>query len=140
MVKLTLKPDPIKPHFFIVDEFQPISVGLSRSHTSRRSPMWRPPTDVFETAEMVTVRVEIAGMEESEFVIVVDGEQLSIRGMRTDIAERRAYYQMEIRFGEFIVEVPIPSPVDVEKAHAVYQNGFLKVELPKVRATHIDIE
>ena len=140
MVKLTLKPDPMEPHFFIVDEFQQLSSGSSRIHSSRRSPHWRPPTDVFETVEMVTIRVEIAGMVESEFVIVLDGNLLSIRGARADIAERRAYHQMEIRFGEFIVEVPLPCPVEVEKAQAIYQNGFLKVELPKMRAAHIPID
>lgn len=140
MVKLTLKPDPMKPQYFIVDEFQQLSSGSSRIHTSRRSPLWRPPTDVYETVEAVTIRVEIAGMVESGFAIIVDDNLLSIRGARTDIVERRAYHQMEIRFGEFIVEVPLPCPVEVENAQAIYQNGFLKVELPKVRATHVAIE
>ncbi|RME06372.1 MAG: hypothetical protein D6803_06650, partial [Anaerolineae bacterium] len=34
-----------------------------------QSRLWSPPTDVYETADNVIVRVEIAGMQKSEFSI-----------------------------------------------------------------------
>ena len=102
-----------------------------------RSPAWRPPTDVYETEDAVIVRVEIAGMHETDFSIVLDGRYLSIRGVRQDIPERRAYHQMEILFGEFSVDVEMPVAVDAENVQAIYQNGFLKIMLPKV---HLRIE
>jgi HSP20 family protein len=98
-----------------------------------RSHAWRPPTDVYETDEAVVVRVEIAGMHETDFSIVLDGRYLSIRGLRQDISERRAYHQMEIRYGEFNVDVEMPVTIDVDNVQAIYQNGFLKIVLPKVR-------
>jgi HSP20 family protein len=112
----------------------PDSVHL---HLSMRSPAWRPPTDVYEIDDAVIVRVEIAGMHETDFSIILDGRYLSIRGVRQDVTERRAYHQMEIRFGEFNVDVEMPAAIDVENVQATYQNGFLKIILPKV---HIRIE
>jgi HSP20 family molecular chaperone IbpA len=38
---------------------------------------------------------------------------------------------MEIRFGEFSVDVDMPAAVDVENVQAIYQNGFLRITLPK---------
>ena len=42
-------------------------------------PSWRPPTDVYETEEAIMVRMEIAGMNESDFVIELKGRLLLIR-------------------------------------------------------------
>ena len=131
------KAEPFKPGFYVVDDIQRLSPDAVHLHMTMRSPAWRPPTDVYENEESVIVRVEIAGMNEMDFSIVLDGRYLSIRGVRQDIAERRAYHQMEIRFGEFSVEVEMPAAVDVENVQAIYQSGFLKIMLPKV---HLRIE
>ncbi len=101
---------------------------------------WRPPTDVYERDDSVAVRVEIAGMNESDFSISLDQNILAIRGVRADLNERRAYYQMEINFGEFLTAIEIPVPVDIEHVQAEYQNGFLWVFLPKAQPKVIKIK
>jgi HSP20 family protein len=140
MVEMTLKPDPQKPGIFVLDTIEQLSPDVVHLHLTVRPHVWRPPTDVFETDEAVIVRVEIAGMAEADFIIILDGHSLSIRGMRSDVSERRAYHQMEIRFGEFSVDLELPSPVEVDKVEALYQNGFLKVILPKARPKQIHID
>ena len=106
---------------------------------SGRAHIWRPPTDVYVTEDAVVVRVEIAGMQDAEFSVALDGRILSIRGMRSDSPERRAYHQMEIRLGEFLTEVEIHWPVDNQGVLAEYQDGFLKVILPKAKPHRIEI-
>ena len=103
------------------------------------NPIWRPPTDVFETEEAVIVRVEVAGMGEQDFTIALEERLLTIRGNRTDILERRAYHQMEIRFGEFGMQIELPVAVVADQIQAAYQDGFLKVILPKARPRNIKI-
>lgn len=105
-----------------------------------RSHIWQPPTDVYETEEAIIVRIEVAGMQDDDFSIELDGRYLMIRGIRSDVNERRAYHQMEIRFGEFSVEIELPAPVVASQVEAVYRNGFLIVTLPKVRPYQIRIE
>lgn len=100
---------------------------------------WRPPTDVYEHEDKIVVRVEIAGMDESDFSITLDQNTLSIRGIRTDGTERRAYHQMEINFGEFSTSVDILVPIDSDQVKAEYQNGFLWVTLPKAQPRIIKI-
>lgn len=105
-----------------------------RSHT------WQPPTDVYETEEAIIVRIEVAGMQDDDFTIELDGRYLIIRGVRSEVNERRAYHQMEIRFGEFVAEIELPAPVIPAQVEAVYGNGFLKVILPKARPYQIRVE
>jgi HSP20 family protein len=105
-----------------------------------RTPAWRPPTDVFETDEAFVVRMEIAGMKEDDFLIELDQNMLSIHGQRSDWPERRAYHQMEIYFGEFGIEMELPRPVIASQVHADYENGFLRVILPKEQPLQVRIE
>ncbi|HEX7975707.1 MAG TPA: Hsp20/alpha crystallin family protein [Anaerolineales bacterium] len=114
--------------------------GSPRWRVTVRTPVWRPPTDVYETDDRIVVRVEIAGMREADFSIELDDRFLLIRGVRPDIAERRAYHQMEIRFGEFSIEVELPAPVISGEVKASYENGFLHVTLPKARSQQVHVD
>ncbi len=105
-----------------------------------RSYSWSPPTDVYENEASFIVRVEVAGMRESDFTINVDKNFLVISGMREESPERRAYHQMEIRFGEFSTAIELPGDLDVSKTEAQYEDGFLTVVLPKIKPTEIRIQ
>jgi HSP20 family protein len=105
-----------------------------------RSNVWSPPTDEYETETAYVVRVEIAGMREEDFEVLLENDTLLISGSRSDFPDRRAYQQMEIRFGKFATSVNIPGPVDVDQAHAEYKDGFLTVVLPKATPNQIKVE
>lgn len=105
-----------------------------------RSNVWSPPTDEYETETAYVVRVEIAGMREEDFEVLLENDTLLISGARSDVPDRRAYQQMEIRFGKFATSVNIPGPVDVEQAQAEYKDGFLTVVLPKAIPNQIKVE
>jgi len=101
---------------------------------------WSPPTDVYEMEASFIVRVEVAGMHASDFTINAEDNFIVISGVRSEPPERRAYRQMEIRFGEFSTAVEVPLGVDVNKADADYKDGFLTIILPKTKPTNIDIK
>ena len=105
-----------------------------------RSSAWSPPTDVYETDASFVVRVEVAGMNQADFNVDIEENQMTIRGMRGEVPERRAYHQMEIRFGEFSTAVELPAGLDTAKAEADYRDGFLTVILPKLKPTGISIQ
>ena len=102
--------------------------------------VWCPPTDVYETEENFVVRIEIAGMKDEDFEVAVENNMLMISGHRPDLNERRAYHQMEIRFGKFEVAIGIPVAVDIEGAVAEYKDGFLLIQLPKANPKTIKVE
>lgn len=102
--------------------------------------VWQPPTDVYETEEDVWVRMEIAGMKTDDFIIHLNDRELVIRGIRSDIPEKRSYHQMEIYFGEFYVQIELPIAVVAKDVQANYQDGFLRMVLPKVQPQPFDVE
>jgi len=101
---------------------------------------WSPPTDVFETDASFIVRLEVAGMRQSDFSIDVENNFLIISGVRSEPPDRRTYHQMEIRFGEFSTAIEIPAGADVSKTQADYEDGFLNIVLPKIKPTTINIK
>jgi HSP20 family protein len=100
---------------------------------------WRPPTDVFETAESYVVLVEIAGMRGDEFNVNFEKQILRIHGVRPETGGLKAYHQMEIAYGEFVSEIRIPSQIVIDGIEATYRDGFLRVVLPKVQAKKVPI-
>jgi HSP20 family protein len=105
-----------------------------------RSSGWSPPTDVYETEDSFVVRVEVAGMRDDDFEVAIENNVLMVSGNRSDLNERRAYHQMEIRFGKFEIAVEIPVPIEIEKSVAEYKDGFLVTHLPKASPKHIEVE
>jgi HSP20 family molecular chaperone IbpA len=47
---------------------------------------------------------------------------------------------MEISSGEFLSIIELPSAVIYDKVEAVYQDGFLRVILPKVLPNRVDVK
>ncbi len=119
------------------EDGQSFQIDGLRWRIANRPSVWRPPTDVYETDEYFVVRVEVAGMQDTDFKVTLGEQHLQIHGVRADISERRAYHQMEIPFGEFITEVELPSPVVFEQVEAVYREGFLRIVLPKAHPHQI---
>lgn len=117
--------DPQAVHFRVT--------SFSRQWANRPH-VWRPPTDLFETETAYVVRVEIAGMQESELHIAHEGQLLAIYGNRSQASGRAAYHQMEVRFGEFLSLVELPGAAQIEAVSAQYNDGFLLVTVPKVVA------
>ena len=100
---------------------------------SRRA--WRPPTDVYETATEVVIKMELAGVREGDMDIAITGEVLTVRGHRRDVAagHKVGYHHMGITYGEFVFDISLPGPVERDSISAEYEAGFLTIKLPKAR-------
>lgn len=105
-----------------------------------RSSVWNPPTDIYETETHFVVRAELAGVAEGDFEVTVENNVLLISGQRPDTNERRAYHQMEIRFGKFEIAVEIPMSIEMENATAEYKSGLLMIKLPKEHINQNKVE
>jgi HSP20 family protein len=92
---------------------------------------WKPAIDVFENSDDIVIRMEIAGMKESDFSITIAQRTIVISGCRIDQSDRQSFHRMEIFFGEFRAEVELNIPFQVESAQATYADGFLQICLPK---------
>jgi len=102
---------------------------------------WRPPTDVYESADHIIIKVEIAGMMQENFEITYYKNILSISGCRTDEnSSIKSFHQLEIGYGEFLSTIELNIPIQVDQAEAIYKNGFLTLMLPKTKPKAIKIK
>jgi len=105
----------------------------------RHARAWEPPTDVYECDKGLVVRVEIAGIERDDLSIALQEKLLVVEGVRKDPEHKQWYHRMEIPYGEFRTEVLLPWSVDVDAVEAVYEEGFLKITLPRPAARRVNV-
>ncbi|RJG02014.1 Hsp20/alpha crystallin family protein [Noviherbaspirillum sedimenti] len=91
--------------------------------------------DVFEDDQRVIVRVEVPGMDKNELDVQVQGDALVVRGeKRFEREDTEGRYRiLQCAYGDFRRVVPLPTAVLSDQAKAIYKNGVLRVELPKVQ-------
>jgi HSP20 family protein len=94
---------------------------------------WMPAVDVAETADKITIKAEIPGMEAKDIEISMVGDTLSIKGEKKSEREEKDenYHMVERTYGSFNRTMKLPAPVDPDKVEASYKNGVLTVALPK---------
>lgn len=112
----------------------------------QHSSIWRPLADILESAKMIQVKVELAGMQEEEIDVTLYEDALVISGERHahhDSHDGLSYHEAQIRYGPFRIEVFISTPVVRDAVTARYENGMLSVDLPKLPASppgHVRIQ
>lgn len=89
--------------------------------------------DMEESADELSVRLEIPGMEADDFDVAVVDDQLVVRGQKQAAREHKTgrYHVMECAYGAFERVIPLPVTVNDARARARYQRGVLTVTLPK---------
>ncbi len=94
----------------------------------------KPVLDMYETDTAIVVEADLPGVKADEVDISVRGDLLTIRGETEDeAAETRGdYHYRERRYGEFERTVALPVDVLAEEAEAKFEDGILKLVMPKV--------
>lgn len=94
---------------------------------------WTPATNLVETADAYEVSLDLAGFDRDDIEVTVDQGILTITGERAEAheGEERTYHMKERSVGRFSRSFSLPSSVDAENVAASYENGVLRVNLPK---------
>ena len=92
-----------------------------------------PHMDVTETDTEIVVEAELPGIDEKDVSLSLQDGVLTIRGEKKHVRdeEKENYRMTERRYGSFQRSVRLPDTVDEDKVEATFNNGVLKVSLPK---------
>jgi HSP20 family protein len=92
-----------------------------------------PHVDVRETDKEIVVEAELPGIDEKDISLAIQDGVLTIRGEKRfeHDEEKENYRMMERRYGSFQRSLRLPESVDDDKVEASFDNGVLKVSLPK---------
>jgi HSP20 family protein len=103
--------------------------------------VWHPPTDVYETGEVIRVLVEVAGMRREDLEVSLAGMQLTVRGNRRRIVSGHGtVHRLELYYGDFETTVTLPAPVVESGVEAAYEDGVLLITLPIQRPHRVLVD
>ena len=94
-----------------------------------------PNTDITERDDAYIVGLDLPGVDKSNINIEVQGQNLIVSGERDELIEEKnetgRVIRSERRSGSFHRAIPLPGPVDATKIEANFDNGELKIVVPK---------
>ena len=94
-------------------------------------PQWNPKADIFVNADGDhIIKVEAPGIEKEDLELTVEEQSLTITCVRTDPDVGQSHYLVRELGNKFQLVVEVPWGFDLQRAHAAYQNGILRITVP----------
>jgi HSP20 family protein len=106
---------------------------------------YQPRADVWETREEMIFELDLPGFDKKEVNVQVRDNAVVVRGMRKRKVEGNVTVHLKERtFGEFERTFTVPANVDQSKIKAKFDNGMLRITMPKeeieIEATEVKID
>jgi HSP20 family protein len=92
---------------------------------------WAPSVDVLETEDGYLVLAELPGVRRDDIQLQVRDRRLELSGRRQPLGENRNFLRMERSYGPFRRTFDLGAPVDVDGISAAFEQGVLRVLIPK---------
>jgi HSP20 family protein len=94
---------------------------------------WAPEVDITEDTDSIEVRTELPGMNRDDIEIDIANGVLTIKGEKKEQVEEKSktWHRREVRYGSFSRSFSLPTDVKGDEAKASYEDGVLKINLPK---------
>jgi len=94
---------------------------------------WRPPVDIYETEDGLTVLAELPGVKKEDVSVEVKENVLTLKGERKADGQvsNDKYYRRERSFGTFQRSFSLDYHVNPEMINARFKDGVLEVIISK---------
>lgn len=108
------------------------AVAEERPESTRRMPVFIPPTDIYETKDALVLLVEMPGVESDSVDVSLEKRTLTITG-RNKVAQPDGYTlaHAEYRDGDYERSFTLSEAIDPERIAATMRDGVLTLTLPK---------
>jgi HSP20 family protein len=94
---------------------------------------WNPVVDIYDNEDNIVIKAELPGVSKKDIEIDIKDRVLTLKGERSADNEVKEdnYYRRESTYGRFERSFTLPANVDPDKIKADYNDGVLKIEVPK---------
>jgi HSP20 family protein len=101
--------------------------------TSSTNLTFRLPVDIKETDSSYVIRAPVPGFKPEEVNVEVSGDVLSITASHKEQKEEKEgdYIRREMIMGDFQRQIALPSDARPENVNATFDNGVLRIEIPR---------
>ncbi|NIO47999.1 MAG: Hsp20 family protein [Candidatus Aminicenantes bacterium] len=106
------------------------SRGEEKELTARS---WAPAVDIYEKENAIVLTTEVPGIDEKDIEIKIEDNTLTLKGERKFEKETKEedYHRIERSYGSFHRSFTLPHYIDEDKINAEFENGVLKITMPK---------
>lgn len=118
--------DPFAEFSRVHDRFFSPGSNLERAY-------FKPAVDIFEDESGIHVQVDVPGVKAEDIKVDVENKVLTIRGERKleRAKDENGYHRVERQYGSFSRSFALTDEVAAEEIAAKYENGVLRLDLPK---------
>lgn len=94
---------------------------------------WQPAMDLYETEEAYLLEVDLPGVSRDDLELRIEDRRVFLRGHRRSVrvSQSERGVRIERAKGEFERAVTLNQPVDPDRAEVNYDEGILRIKLPK---------
>jgi HSP20 family molecular chaperone IbpA len=104
----------------------------ARTAARRTQDALRPPVDIFEDAEGITLEADMPGVSKERLHVQVDANTLLIEGeVQIDLPEAAEAVYADIRNTRFSRTFTLSNELETDKIEARLKDGVLRLRIPK---------
>lgn len=129
--------DPFREIRSLQNEVNRLFSGVTSDREDFLGGEWMPKVDVFENKDNLVLEAELPGMKREDFELSFENNVLTLKGERRFEKKEESdnYHRIERGYGSFARSFTLPQTVTAEGANAEFENGVLRVSLPKREET-----
>ena len=107
--------------------------GVGHTGTESNLTPWAPAVDIYETENELVIKADLPDVNPQDLDIRVENNILTIRGERKFESKVKEdnYLRVERAYGSFARSFTLANTVNSEAIKADYQDGVLKLSIPK---------
>ena len=94
-------------------------------------PMSVPPHNIMETENDFQIEFSVPGSNKKDFEIEVENDNIKIIKKKQDLDTTNNYSRQEFNYSFFEKSFYLPESIDQSKINSKYDNGILRISLPK---------
>ena len=94
-------------------------------------PMSVPPHNIMETENDFQIEFSVPGSNKKDFEIEVENDNIKIIKKKEDLDTANNYSRQEFNYSFFEKSFYLPESIDQSKISSKYDNGILRISLPK---------
>ena len=115
-----------------------LSPMFSNSLNIKKTTVWRPAIEIKQTDKEYKIKVQLPGVKKEDIDVQLDNDFMTITAETEEENEQKEeqennekYHTCEFHYGKYKRTISFDNPIKHEEVKAKYENGILKINVPK---------
>lgn len=98
-----------------------------------------PSIDLIDKDDRLVLKADMPGISKEDLNVEIKGDRLEISAEVKHEEEKKeeGYIRKERSYRRYYRSIPLPAEIESEKVEASFENGVLKIEMPKTEAPEV---